>query len=387
MYAIVLDGELKSALAAVRSLGKAGRMVSVGSQRGSAMTGFSRYTHDRFVYPDPKENQDAFVAHIVKAASTFPEPPVLFTFSDATYLTVLAHHKELEQCCKLMLPPMRSVGTAFDKAATYTLARKLGISTISELDSLAVKDFPVVVKPKTSVSWATGVGKFGTAEIVTDAAQFLAAMEQVRQQTGEEPVVQEFITGSEYGVECLAFEGEVSKVFVHKRLRSLSPRGGAATVKMAVLNDPYMVAMVQHSKALIAELNWSGPIMVEWKIDDRAKVPKLMEINGRFWGSLPLPERMGLSFVLGYDVLARGFAAPKAKPITALTTQHFLGDVRWLWRVLTVNDPLRPLLYPRRIAAVGAFLKTTFTVPGDVFSITDPLPFFIEYLDVLMRKL
>ncbi len=387
MYAIVLDGELKSALAAVRSLGKAGRVVTVGSQRSTAMAGFSRFTTSRFVYPDPKTNQDSFIAHVVKAASAFPEPPVLFTFSDATYLTVIAHSKEIGLACKLILPPMSSVGIAFDKAETYALARTLNIPTIAERDPLAVKEFPVVVKPKTSVSWATGEGKFGTAEIVTDAAELLAATERVRAQTDQLPIIQDFIEGTEYGVECLTFEGEVSKVFVHKRVRSLSPRGGAATVKTAVLNDPLMVSMVQHTKALIAELKWSGPIMVEWKFDTKAGVSKLMEINGRFWGSLPLPERMGISFVLGYDVLARGFAAPKAKPITPLTTQHFLGDVRWLWRVMTARDPLRPLLYPSRITALGAFLKTTFTVPGDVFAVTDPAPFIMEYIDVVKKYL
>jgi len=148
-----------------------------------------------------------------------------------------------------------------------------------------------------------------------------------------------------------------------------------------------MVAMVSHSKKLIAELAWTGPIMVEWKFDTKEGVAKLMEINGRFWGSLPLPERVGVQFVLGYDVLARGFAAPKSRPIRPLTTQHFLGDVRWLWRVMTANDPLRAELYPHRLLALGSFLKTTLSVPGDVWSVTDPLPFFMEYIDVIKKYL
>ena len=389
MYALVLDGELKSALTAVRSLGRAGRKVSVGSTRGSAMAGFSRFSSDHFVYPDPKIDQDKFVAHIIKAAKRFPEPPVLFTFSDATYLTVFAYRKELMEHCLIVLPEMNAVTKAFDKAETYTLARMLGIPTVTEYEynPASVVSFPVVVKPKTSVSWATGEGKYGTAEIVFDAASYLAAAEAVEAQTGQSPIVQEFIMGSEYGVECLAFEGEVSKVFVHKRIRSQSPRGGAATVKTTVLNDPHMVAMVSHSKKLIAELAWTGPIMVEWKFDTKEGVAKLMEINGRFWGSLPLPERVGVQFVLGYDVLARGFAAPKSRPIRPLTTQHFLGDVRWLWRVMTANDPLRAELYPHRLLALGSFLKTTLSVPGDVWSVTDPLPFFMEYIDVIKKYL
>lgn len=386
MYAVVLDGELKSALAAVRALGRAGRKVSVGSTRATAMAGFSRYARDRFTYPDPKEDQDRFIAYVIKAASQFPEPPVIFAFSDATFLTLVAHRKELEAVAKLILPPMKAVAVAFDKAATYELARKLGVPTIPELILEDVREFPVVVKPKTSVSWATGQGRFGTATIATDSATLMAAVAAIREQTGEAPIAQQFVRGTEYGVECLALEGEVSKVFVHERLRSLSPRGGAATVKRAVTEHPAMVAMVQHTRVLIRELSWSGPVMVEWKLDSATGTPLLMEINGRFWGSLPLPERAGVSFTLGYDVLARGYAAPKAKAIKPVTTQHFLGDCRWLWRVLTAKDPLRPVLYPSRARAVWAFLKTTVTVPGDVFTVTDPLPFLIEYIDVLVRR-
>ncbi len=387
MYAIVLDGELKSALAAVRSLGRAQRIVSVGSLRGTGLAGFSRYANDRFVYPDPKLDQDRFIAHVVKAAKAFPEPPVLFAFSDATYLAVFAHRAELARCVRLVLPHPEAVATAFDKAATYDLARRLNIPTISEIDPALVSSFPVVVKPRTSVSWASGVGRFGTADIVLDAESFTQASENVVAQTGMNPIVQTYVMGPEYGVECLVDDGVVGKIFVHRRVRSQSPRGGAATVKTAVLNDPYMVAMVTHTRALAAALSWSGPMMVEWKVDTRTNTPLLMEINARFWGSLPLPERAGISFTLGYDLLARGYAAPKAKPIKPITTQHFLGDVRWLYRVLFARDPLRARVYPPRLTALGAFLRTTLTTPSDVFSFADPIPFFMEYVDSIKKIL
>ena len=54
MQAIVLDGHLKSALAAVRSLGRAGISVSVGSERKHAMAGKSRFAYSSFTYISPK---------------------------------------------------------------------------------------------------------------------------------------------------------------------------------------------------------------------------------------------------------------------------------------------------------------------------------------------
>ncbi len=43
-------------------------------------------------------------------------------------------------------------------------------------------------------------------------------------------------------------------------------------------------------------LDWTGVAMVEFKLDARDGVAKLMEINGRFWGSLQLADRRGRRF-------------------------------------------------------------------------------------------
>jgi predicted ATP-grasp superfamily ATP-dependent carboligase len=40
--------------------------------------------------------------------------------------------------------------------------------------------------------------------------------------------------------------------------------------------------------------------MVEWKLDPEDGIPKLMEINPRFWGSLELAVRAGVNFPVLY---------------------------------------------------------------------------------------
>ena len=47
---------------------------------------------------------------------------------------------------------------------------------------------------------------------------------------------------------------------------------------------------------MLEALNWNGVAMVEFKIDERDSRPKLMEINGRFWGSLQLAIDAGVDF-------------------------------------------------------------------------------------------
>src|SRR5690606_23728063 len=42
--------------------------------------------------------------------------------------------------------------------------------------------------------------------------------------------------------------------------------------------------------------DWKGVAMIEYKVDEKTRKPYLMEINGRFWGSLQLAIDAGIDF-------------------------------------------------------------------------------------------
>ena len=49
---------------------------------------------------------------------------------------------------------------------------------------------------------------------------------------------------------------------------------------------------------LLEALRWHGPAQVEFKIDSRNGTARLMEVNGRFWGTLDLSIQAGMNFPL-----------------------------------------------------------------------------------------
>jgi predicted ATP-grasp superfamily ATP-dependent carboligase len=49
---------------------------------------------------------------------------------------------------------------------------------------------------------------------------------------------------------------------------------------------------------LLETLRWHGPAQVEFKIDSRDGTARLMEVNGRFWGTLDLSIQAGINFPL-----------------------------------------------------------------------------------------
>src|SRR6185437_9545035 len=163
MIAVVLNGDTKSALASVRSLGARGIAVICGAEKRSAMALHSKYVSKRFIYRSPLANPDGFLEDVIRACEPSAEPPVLFVFSDAAYLALARNRARWEGKARMPLPSAENVERAFDKEATITLAESLGIPVPFTGGITADTDFdnvfwecrtiPIVVKPRHSASW------------------------------------------------------------------------------------------------------------------------------------------------------------------------------------------------------------------------------------------
>ncbi len=79
---------------------------------------------------------------------------------------------------------------------------------------------------------------------------------------------------------------------------------------------------------MLGPLGWHGVAMMEYKQDRRTGELVLMEVNGRFWGSLELAVDAGVDFPFLAFELARGIR-PAAPPDYALGVKNrwILGDL------------------------------------------------------------
>ena len=394
--ALILDGNLKSALAVVRSLGARRINVSVGATRSTGMALHSRYATARFTYPSPYTHQDEFIEAVKAEAQRLGGKPVVYAMSDATWLSLYAHRAALAPCMTLVFPSETSVDIAFDKAATYSLAHVSGVHTIPTYAPVTHDEilrlsetltYPVVVKSRRSVTWKDGVGIFGSAVFAKNADALMSQFETITKVNGEPPLVQTCIYGEEYGVEMLAHKGKVFAMTVHHRLRSLSPTGGASVLKETIGEGDLYHELRGYAEALVKKVAWSGPIMVEFKVDSDTRTPYLMEINGRFWGSLPLSIFAGVDMPYQYFMYAVTGKAPAqvTHAREGVVSNHRMGGVMHLLRVLFKRDPMRKQLYPKRVSALHDFLVLPKGTVSDVWSFHDPKPSLMEIADIFKK--
>lgn len=339
--ALILDGHLPSALACVRSLSRHGIQVVCGAERKSALALHSRFTNETWVYPSPLKDVKAYVQSVIQKLSTMGDRPVIFCMSDNTLLPLAQHRDQIEAVGRLVLPEIENFNVAFDKALTLKLAERLGvpmprtffIESQEDLESaLGQIEYPCVIKPRHSCLWVADKGMRGKTEIAQNREQAREIAMRVHSTTNTWPLLQEKLSGQEFGIFGLWQDGQWQVKFAHKRLRSLDPMGGASCLRQSI---DLPSDMAGYAEKLMAELKWQGPAMVEFKLDKPDGSPKLMEINGRFWGSLALAIASGVDFPYLAYLQANGLMV---EPIThykvAVTARSFLADCANLINVL-----------------------------------------------------
>ena len=362
--AFITDGHWRKSLAAVRSLGRKGVDVTVGESTRLNTAAFSRYCRRSVVYPSPFYMPSEFVDFVKRELSRHSYR-LLLAMEDETLALLTRHHDEISKSVYFPAVSHEKLVFAQDKAQVLKLAEAKGIpipktwtlEDLSQLDDiLETLPFPVVIKPR------TGSGAVGITYPKTPGAiksQYLSTHKRF-----PFPMIQELIPreGAGFGASFLMDEqGRVKASFVHKRLREYPVTGGASTLRESVKHDDIR----EMALTLLKALDWFGVAMVEFKIDPRDGIPKLMEINPRFWGSLSLAIESGVNFPYILYQMSRG------KQVTPVERYEIGKKCRWF----LPGDILHFIHNPERRHLLPDFFNfRDKNTAYDILSSSDPLP-------------
>lgn len=371
---LVLDANQRSALAIIRSLGQHGLRPIAADAQPRAIGAASRFATAFVRYPDPAVYPDAFVNEISAVVSRMG----IDTIVPATDLTtmLLVSQSNLPQSVKLVGPGARSYEALTDKADLLQLAKGLEVltpetriahSTADIQDAIDEFGVPAVLKPARSRYMKGNRVVATSVQTVRSRDQLQGTLDRL-DWLGDIPcLVQRFIPGRGAGIFALYSETGPVAWFAHKRIREKPPTGGVSVLCESVPIDPLMQTAAMK---LLSAVGWVGVAMVEFRVTDDGK-PYLMEVNGRFWGSLQLAIDCGIDFPWLLYRVVHGL------PVDAPAPYAHGRRLRWLLGDLdSLGLELRRTSSRSKASAVGAFLRS-FLDPlcrQETFRVSDPSP-------------
>lgn len=380
---LILDGNTRSALAVTRSLGSKGVHVVVADAATRSLAGASRYCRDRFTYASPASNLEGFLSG-VKSECSQRRIGVLLPVTELTTSIVLKHRQEFASV-RVPYAEWKAFDALTDKWRLLKLAQGLNISIpktefVSEVSSITclcrVLTFPVVMKPYRSMIPCGG-------RWIPTSVHYARSPEELKQIVAryeyfnEHPfLIQEYVSGRAEGVFALYDDGEPVAFFAHRRLREKPPWGGVSVLSESIRPNPEAQRMAQ---VLLDYVGWHGVAMVEFKVSSTG-IPYLMEVNGRFWGSLQLAIDAGVDFPWLLYQLAIAKDLGEVQPyIVGVKSRWLLGDFARLWKVL-VNEGSSPYTSASgKVRSILEFLNFSQKGPRyDVNRLDDLLPFLLE---------
>jgi len=375
MRVLITDGNERAALAAARSLVQAGAAVSVCTPARLSLAGVSRGVRSHHVGTDPLRDPAGYVAELARVARR-GNPTVLLPMTDPSVEAVLEYRDELPAAVTVPFPDLAAYRAASDKAHVMALAEASGFAVpetrVLTTAADAIPDaafFPAFVKPHRSVVTVGGARrKLGVTPVVDPSACRTALAELPA--SAFPVLVQRQVSGVGEGFFALRWEGRMVAMFAHRRLREKPPSGGVSVYRESIALDE---SLAGPGIRLLEALDWNGVAMIECKRDAATGRQVIMEVNGRFWGSLQLAIDAGVDFPALLVRCAAGetVLAPRDYRV-GVRSRWFWGDVDQLYLRLRNGGS--------RLQALREFLRGASSDRSEVLRWRDPVPFLVETL-------
>jgi predicted ATP-grasp superfamily ATP-dependent carboligase len=335
--ALVLGDDYRMVLPIVRSLGRRGVAVDLGWCDRASPAAASRYARRIHELPWYSPKDSRWIGALDQLIGEHRFSLVIPATEHAVF--ALQHaRRQLKHAARVYLIDDEAFRAVADKQATYGLCERLrihfprsrSIAHPDEFERLADElGLPLIVKPRCSVSGQAELGK-DYVRVCHARGDALAYVRYLHAR-GVGTLLQQHCPGEGVGVELLAKRGEVLVALQHRRLHETTGHG--STYRETVVLDRRLFAACA---GLMRALDYTGVAMVEFRVDSWSGRWALLEVNGRFWDSLPLATAAGIDFPAHlFDMLVHGRTRFDRRYRAGVRSRALANDIRWLWRRLS----------------------------------------------------
>ena len=376
---LVLGDDNRACLAVVRSLGRAGLDVWLGCETPDSIVPRSRYVGRTIRLPSTMSGVEDWCAQLRELLER-ESFELVVPCSDNALVPIARRRAAFEPLARFAIPDEAGFEHTYSKDKTFALARRLAVpmpptvsidrvAGLSEIRSNPSFPFPLILKPVSSKVW-NGGQRF---DLKVRTAQGWPELESlVAQMLTLSPIlVQSRFAGIGVGQEFLASEGRIVDAFQHERVHEPLAGGGSSYRKSVPVDE----RMLDASRRLLSELRWTGVAMVEYKRSPATGDFALMEINGRFWGSLPLAIAAGVDFPHRLYRLLTGrplTASPLYRP--GVHGRNLGKDLAWFGERLRGSSVRSALSLLRSEASAAVQHAVAGREHVDTLTLDDPVP-------------
>jgi D-aspartate ligase len=370
--AVIIGGDYQG-LGIVRSVGRAGYPTFVVDDERS-IARFSRYATRAVKVADLRSETSAVETLEELGLRHGLHGWVLFPTREETVAALSRNRDRLAEIFRVPTPAWDRIAPAWDKRNTYRLGEELGIpvprtwypSSVADLQAVE-GDGPFAIKPaiKEHFVYATKAKAWRADDRAELEELFLRAHEV----TGDgEVMIQEVIPGGGHCqfAFCAFFKnGESLGSMVARRRRQHPPEFGRASTYVETIDRPVLQEL---SERFLRAIDYYGLVELEFKLDERDGVYKLLDVNARTWGYHTLGQRAGVDFpaMLMADQLGEDVTNVRART-----------GVRWVRLATDLPTAVVEALAGR--LRIRAYLSSLRQADEEaVFSREDPLPGVVE---------
>lgn len=367
-----------SSVACLRTLGRHGIPTIAVSEHSHAPGLRSKYADETVRVPDPAVRLDAY-ADALLALAERPDVATIIPLREPDVYVLSKHREAFEEHVSLVVPPLATLSRVQDRVELFEAARAadVGMPETAPLDEWEDWSKRIIVKPRFTLHAAEYYEGFERSHTHENSTSYVAAGERpdldaYREELGHIPLVQEYVPDSdEYAFFALYDHGEPVATFQHRQRRAYKYSGGSSAYRESV----DIPALSSAGRRLLGELDWHGLAMVEFLRDPTTGEFLLMEVNPRFWTSLPFTIQAGVDLPYYYWLLAKGRGREIESDYEAGLAGHLLrGELLYVYSLFFEDYPL--VERPPRARALGQVAYSMLRHPRfDVLSLDDPGPF------------
>lgn len=362
---IVLDPTTRHSLATVRGLGRAGWSVMVAGRepRIAALAGVSRYAASYHQIPNPW-GPAAPMATALRQLARRHGAVAIVACSDVTIARL--RHLEMD------VPTVPQLDSALDRLTDkYELSHicaEVGVRYPQSWlpgEDVGPREWPLVVKPRrTAVDSALRVVSRTGAVVARDRAALKSASAELKE-LGLDAIVQTRVERKfKVNVSHVRRAGSTSFHIAYRVVREYPPEGGlAATTETLDPTHGIGARALEAAERVCDSAGYSGLANVEFYGQENGELC-LIEVNPRVWGSIWLPEQLGLE--PASRAVEDALSVPPRPPAHYVSGRQFHRptlEIKWLMS----RSPERG----RRGGFIASLRRSDVV---DVLSASDPLP-------------